>query len=96
MQQTFSNSDTGTSVIFGTELFRVGFSKGLKGNDARFSLYPPITEGKVLSVISNLTALAEAHELTESRLLHDAGLLTGWIIGAWNVMQRGGAVRSST
>jgi hypothetical protein len=77
------------SVIIGSETFRRGFSKGLTGNDARFSLYPPISEDKVVSVIENLTELAANGELTEARLLHDCGLLTGWIISAWDCMQKG-------
>jgi len=79
---------TGYSVIIGSRPFRDGFGHGMTGADARFDLAPPITEDRVVSVVRNLVELATEGELTEHRLLYDTGLLTAWIISAWDAMQQ--------
>ncbi len=77
------------SVIIGSRPFRDGFAKGIRGADRRFDLVPPITEDRVVSVVQNLCELAASGELTEQRMLYDTGLLTAWIISAWDIMQKG-------
>ncbi len=76
------------SVVIGSRPFRDGFGKGMTGADRRFDLTPPITEDRVVSIVQNLCALAADGELTEHRLLYDTGLLTAWIISAWDCMQQ--------
>lgn len=78
---------SGYNVIIGSRPFRDGFGHGMTGADKRFDLCPPISEDKVVSVVRNLCALAADGELSEQRLLYDTGLLTAWIISAWDTMQ---------
>jgi len=79
---------SGYSVIIGSRPFRDGFGHGMTGADARFDLTPPITEDRVVSVVQNLCELAAEGELTQERMLYDTGLLTAWIISAWDAMNR--------
>jgi hypothetical protein len=79
---------SGHSVVIGSRPFRDGFGRGIRGADRRFDLTPPIKEDQVVSVVRNLVELAAAGELTEQRMLYDTGLLTAWIITAWEHMQR--------
>jgi hypothetical protein len=79
---------TNTNVVrIFTPAFGKGFTIGLRGgvgpdDDLRFRLELPVDERSIVEVVRNLTELAVEGNLTESLLLHDCGMLTGYIFAS--------------
>ena len=79
---------TNTNVVrIFTPAFGKGFTTGLRGgvgpdDDLRFRLELPVDEHSIVEVVRNLTELAVEGNLTESLLLHDCGMLTGYIFAS--------------
>jgi hypothetical protein len=69
-------------VVCSSRDFRNGLATGLSNNDRRYNLTPPVSESAVLDIIRSLCERACDGELSHERMLHECGLLVGYVVAA--------------
>jgi hypothetical protein len=62
--------------------FRNGLIAALSNNDRRYNLSPPVSESTVLDMVRSVCERACDGELSHERLLHECGLLVGYVVAS--------------
>jgi hypothetical protein len=72
----------GPRLIWQTSAFRNGLSAGMAGQDRRYDLCQPVNEAVVVEMVQSIVERALDNELTQVRMLHDIGIICGYVISA--------------